>query len=176
MPEAPGIRDADWKALWDQAGRVDTVGVAHLAEGDTVSGHEGLTVIESTVRFPEAAAGSEVFAWEIHARTLAPVKLIIVRYDDLGQQYELIGESETLVPHQTGLNRFVLQEPIPVRRGDLYGLHMPAAEAVPFKEVMNWQTLITTRGLSRPFMPRDHFAMYGWRFSARVFYRPTRDE
>jgi len=162
---------ARWEALWEQAGRVDTVGVAEIAAGDSTSGGTGLTVIETTVRFPAAAAGGEVFAWEAYVRALEPVKLLVFSYDRRRRRFQLVGESRTQVPPRLGLNRFVLREPIPLQRGCYYGLYMPAGEAVPFSVVHNWKALITSRGLLRPFMERDDFAMYGWRYSVRVFWR-----
>ena len=163
---------AAWKALWEGDARVDTVGVAQLAEGDTISSHAGLTVIETTVKFPEAAANGEAFAWECYVRELQPIKLIIVRYHDRERtQFELIGESETVIPRQRGLNRFVLREPIPVARRDMYGIVMPEEETLAFRVVRNWKAMITTRPLTRPLMPRDSFATYGWRYPVRVFFR-----
>ena len=172
-PAETAGQPTEWEALWEGDVRIDTVGAAQLAEGDTSSGHAGLTIIETTVRFPAAAENGEAFAWEFHARELLPVKLIIVRYHDRERkQFELIGESETVIPRQRGLNRFVLREPIPVARGDMYGIVMPEEEALPFKVVPNWKAMITTRPLTRPLMRRDSFATYGWRYSVRVFFRP----
>jgi hypothetical protein len=143
---------------------------------DSVSGHKGLTVIETTVRFPGEVAYAEAFAWEFSACALKPIKLIVVRYDRKAQRYELVGEGETRIPRQLGLNRFVLREPIPVSRGCMYGIHMPGAEAVPFSPTRNWKAMITTGGLQRPFMPRDAFAMYGWKYAVRVFWRSREGE
>jgi hypothetical protein len=47
----------------------------------------------------------------------------------------------------------------------------PAEATVPFRKVIGWKTLIAARPLERPLMRRDRFAMYGWRYSLRVFWR-----
>ena len=56
---------------------VDSTGVANIAEGDTIHSESGLTMYETTG--PLAFNGekpTEVFAWEIYAEKLRPVKLI----------------------------------------------------------------------------------------------------
>ena len=164
-----------WEVLWRQAGEVDTVGVAQIAAGDSTSGYSGLTIIETTVRFPPSAAGGEAFAWEAYVRALEPIKLLIFSYDRSLRRFQLVGESQTRIPERIGLNRFVLREPVPLEPGYYYGLHMPAGECVPFSNVLDWKALITTKGLQRPFMDRDAFAMYGWRYSIRVFWRPAKE-
>lgn len=163
-PPQPALPEPTW-----QAGTVDTVGARNLAEGDTTSGERGLVIIETTRTFGDG----EAIGWEFNAVQIRPVKLIIVRADASGEQFELVGESETVVPRQKGLNRFALPEPIPVSRGSMLGLVVPEEEAIPFTKVMNWRTLITTHRLERPFMRRDYFASYGWRYSVRVLWRPT---
>jgi len=160
-----------WESLWEENVLIDTVGVRNVAEGDTSSGHPGLCIIETTMKFPPPAEGGEVFAWEFYARELRPVKLIIVRFDESGEHFELVGESETVVPRERGVNRFALREPIPVGFRYMFGIVQPEKPAVPFRKVHNWKTLITTRPLERPLMRRDYFATYGWRYSVRVFWR-----
>lgn len=150
---------------------VDTVGILDLAEADTLNQDEGLTIVETTISIPPSAAGGEVFAWEFTAQELRPVKLLIMRFDQPQDHLELVGESELVVPRQKGLNRFVLREPIPVKRGDYYGIYQPEAGTVPFKKVHNWKTLITIKPLARPWMKREFFSMYGWRYALRVFWR-----
>jgi|AP59_1055472.scaffolds.fasta_scaffold142243_2 hypothetical protein len=88
-----------------------------------------------------------------------------------GDHYEIVGESETFVPARKGVNRHVLREPIPVRFKDMVGFVQPAEATVPFRKVIGWKTLIAARPLERPLMRRDRFAMYGWRYSLRVFWR-----
>lgn len=174
--EPPPLEEAsaEWQALWAEgAARIDTVGVIDLAEGDTTCGHAGLTIVETTRRF--GPGRGEAVAWEFQARSLDPVKLLVFRRDPEGQRLELIGESETVVPRLLGPNRFVLREPIPVERGCMAGLHMPEGEAIPFRTVLNWKTLITTRPLTRPWMDRDAFATYGWRYSVRVLWRAVEE-
>ena len=87
-------------AAFEAGWNVDTVGVANIAEGDTINLDVGLTIIETTRIFPPEANGGEVFAWEFEARELTPVKLLIVRAVDGGKNFELIGES----PGPTALN------------------------------------------------------------------------
>jgi hypothetical protein len=150
---------------------VDTVGILALADADTLNQDQGLTIVETTFSFPPEAAGGEVFAWEFQAQELRPVKLLIMRFDQAKDNLELVGESEMVVPRQKGPNRFVLREPIPIRPRDFYGIHQPEAGAVPFKKIYNWKTLITVKPLTRPWMRRDLFSMYGWRYALRVFWR-----
>lgn len=166
-PEPQVSASSQERPPWGE-GRVDTVGVRNIAEGDTASGHSGLTVIETTRTF----GSGEVVGWEFYARELQPVKLIIVRYDRDSESFELVGESEMTLPRQKGVNRLALREPIPVERNYMFGLVMPKKEVIPFKKVLNWKTLITTHPLERPLMRRDYFANYGWRYSVRVFWRP----
>ena len=151
--------------------QVDTVGVLNLAGADTLNEDQGLTIVETTVSFPPDAAGGEVFAWEFNAQQLHPVKLLIMRFDQGKDNLELVGESEMVVPRQKGPNRFVLREPIPIKPHDLYGIYQPEAGAIPFKKVLNWKTLITIKPLARPWMKRDLFSVYGWRYALRVFWR-----
>ncbi|MEW6752637.1 MAG: hypothetical protein AB1505_16880 [Candidatus Latescibacterota bacterium] len=163
---ADGVDAGTWSAA---VGLADTVGVRNLAEGDTTCGHRGLVAIELSRGFGDG----EAVAWEFQACRLTPVKLIVVRLDQQQNRFELLGESQTVVPRRLGENRFLLPEPIPVRRRCFLGLVFPEEEAVPFRQVMDWQTLITTRPLQRPYMPRDLFASYGWRYSVRVLWRPA---
>ena len=150
---------------------VDTVGLRDLAEADTLNQDQGLTIVETTISFPREATGGEVFAWEFEAQELRPVKLLVVRFDQGRDNLELVGESELVVPREKGPNRFVLREPIPIRPHDYYGIYQPEAGAVPFKKVFNWKTMITAKPLTRPWMKRDLFSMYGWRYALRVFWR-----
>jgi hypothetical protein len=171
-PQPPADNQPDPVAQAAAAGaRVDTVGILNLADADTLNQDEGLTIVETTISFPPEAAGGEVFAWEFDARELRPVKLLIMRFDATRDNLEMVGESELVVPRQTGLNRFVLREPIPIKPRDLYGIYQPEAGAIPFKKVHNWKTLITIKPLTRPWMKRDLFSMYGWRYALRVFWR-----
>jgi hypothetical protein len=151
--------------------RVDTVGILNLADADTLNQDQGLTIVETTFSFPPEASGGEVFAWEFNARELRPVKLLIVRFDQGKDNIELVGESELVVPRQVGLNRFVLREPIPIQARDFYGIYQPEAGAIPFKKIRNWKALITAKPLTRPWMKRDVFSMYGWQYALRVFWR-----
>lgn len=155
--------------------QVDTVGVNNIAEGDTINLDAGLTIIETTRIFPPEADGGEVFAWEFEARELTPVKLIIVRAVE-GRSFELLGESPMVIPRRRGTNRFELPEPIPLRFPCLFGIYMPEKGAIPFRKIHNWKTLISSRPLDRPFIDRAPFAMYGWRYGARVFWRKSVDE
>jgi len=150
---------------------VDTVGVNNIAEGDTINLDVGLTIIETTRIFPPEADGGEVFAWEFEARELTPVKLLIVRAVDGGKDFELLGESPMVVPRQLGANRFELPEAIPLQYPCLFGLYMPEKGAIPFRKVRNWKTLISTGPFQRPYIHRSKFAMYGWRYGVRVFWR-----
>ncbi len=52
-----------------------------------------------------------------------------------------------------------------------FGIYQPEAGTIPFRQVLNWKTLIAPRAFQRPFTPRSLFSMYGWRYAARVFYR-----
>lgn len=150
---------------------IDSVGVRNLAQGDTLVDYSPLIVIETTFKIPRQAEGGEVFAWEFYAEQLNPVKLLVVRDANDGEHYEIVGESETFVPAHKGINRHILREPIPVAFKDMVGLVQPGEATVPFRKVVGWKTLISARPLQRPFIPRDRFAMYGWRYSMRVLWR-----
>ena len=154
-----------------EAGKVDTVGVNNLAEGDTIHTESGLTIIERTRFFGPDSNNGEVFAWEFYAQRLGPVKLVIVRFDQGREYFELVGESQTVIPKKIGVNHFVLREPIPVGFRYLYGIIQPEEPVIPFKKIFNWKTFITSRPFERPLMRRDRFAMYGWRYSVRVLWR-----
>ena len=121
--------------------------------------------------FPPEAANGEAFAWEFYAERLNAVKLIIVRHDPSKEYYELVGESETVIPRQIGVNRFQLREPIPLGFRYMFGIVQPKAPAIPFKKIFNWKTQITMRPFQRLLTRRDWFATYGWRYSVRVFWR-----
>ena len=163
-----GARSAGW--------HVDTVGVVNLAEGDTINQDAGLLCIETTRIFPPEADGGEVFAWEFQARNLHPVKLLILQAIEGDQTFEILGESPLVVPRQVGANRFELPEPIPLTYPCLFGLYMPEEAPIPFRLVRNWQTLITQSPLQRPFIDRTPFAMYGWRYGVRVYWRKAPPE
>ncbi len=164
--------DPTWDALFVEEGmRIDTVGVRNLAQGDTTSDHSGLVIIDRQLTFPPEAVGGEVFAWEFFAESLNPIKLLLVRYEERGEHVEIIGESEMIVPEHKGVNRHVLREPIPIEYGCMMGLMQPKEAAIPFKQLTGYKTLITARPLERPLMRRGLFAMYGWRYSLRVFWR-----
>jgi hypothetical protein len=169
--QAPAGDQPDPVAQAAATALVDTVGILALADADTLNQDQGLTIVETTFSFPPEAAGGEVFAWEFQAQELRPVKLLIMRFDQRRDNLELVGESEMVVPRQKGPNRFALREPIPIRPRDFYGIYQPEAGAVPFKKVYNWKTLITAKPLARPWMGRDLFSMYGWRYALRVFWR-----
>ena len=158
-------------AAFEAGWNVDTVGVANIAEGDTINLDVGLTIIETTRIFPPEANGGEVVAWEFEARELTPVKLLIVRAVDGGKNFDLIGESPMVVPRQLGANRFELPEAIPLQFPCLFGLYMPEKGAIPFRKVRNWKTLISASPFQRPLLHRSNFAMYGWRYGTRVFWR-----
>lgn len=171
--EQPPPEDAAARQpLWEEGVQVDTVGVVNIAEGDTSSGYPGLTLIETTRAF---GGDGEVIAWEFFARELNPVKLIIVRRADSAEHFELVGESETVVPRKRGVNRFMLREPIPVGFRYMFGVVQPEEPTIPFRKVRNWKTLISTHPLERPLMRRDRFVTYGWRYSVRVFWRRSND-
>ena len=157
--------------FWEADAHVDTVGWGNLSAADSLIDHAGLTFIETTLRFPQDANQGEVFAWEFYANRLTPVKLLIVKYASSREFLELVGESETNLPKQIGFNRVILNEPIPVRRGYMFGVVQADAPAIPFKTVLNWRTLLTANEFQRPIMRRDRFTMYGWRFAARVLWR-----
>ena len=164
--------DPAWDALFVQEGmRVDTVGVRSMADHDTVSEHSGLVIIDRQFTFPPDAIGGEVFAWEYYAQELNPIKLIIGKFEESGEFIEIIGESEMIVPEKSGLNRHVLREPIPIFQGCLIGLVQPQGPTIPFRKLTGYKTLITARPFQRPLMRRDAFAMYGWRYALRVFWR-----
>ena len=149
--------------------QVDTVGVRNIASGDTLNNMAGLTIIDREVTFPPTAKDGEVFAWDYYAESLKPVKLIIMRAND--HQLELVGESPMSIPRHLGLNRLELPEPVPIRWRDMIGIYQPEAGPVSFKVVRNYKTLISDKAYQRPFTNRDHFSMYGWRYSIRVFWR-----
>lgn len=157
--------------FWEEDVRVDTVGWGNIARADSLIDHEGLTFIETTLRFPSEANQGEVFAWEFYARRMTPIKLLIMKYESSQEFLELVGESETILPKQIGFNRIILKEPIPISRGYMFGVLQPEAPAIPFEKVSNWRTLLTAKKLQRPIMRRDRFTMYGWRFAARVLWR-----
>ena len=170
--EAPAPEPAppDLVAQALEAGvQVDTVGVRNLAEGDTLNTMAGLTIIDRQMTFPPTAEDGEVFAWEFYAESLKPVKLIIVRRN--ADQFELIGESPMVIPRHIGANRLTLPEPIPIRWRDMYGIFQPEVGPVPFRKIQSWKTLISAGPFQRPFTSRDRFAVYGWRYAVRVFWR-----
>lgn len=170
----PAVPLPDPVAKAQQAGwQVDTVGVNHIAEGDTINLDAGLTIIETTRIFPPHADGGEVFAWEFEARELTPVKLLIVRAVDGARNFELLGESPMVVPRNLGANRFELPEPIPLQFPCLFGIYMPEKAAIPFRQVQNWKALISAQPFDRPYIDRSPFAMYGWRYGVRVFWRQS---
>ena len=176
-PPASEREEDEFRSLLTEPGvRVDSVGVRNLAQGDTLVDYAPLVIIETTVRFPREAEGGEVFAWEFYAEDLHPVKLIIVRTSEDGEHFEIVGESRTFVPTHKGVNRHVLREPIPVGFKYMFGLVQPVEATVPFKSVIGWQTLIASRPLERPLIRRVHFAMYGWRYSVRVFWRVAEED
>ena len=168
--EQPAQRQDVVQEEWE-AGAVDTVGANNLAEGDTIHTESGLTIIERARFFGPDAANGEVFAWEFYAQRLGPVKLIIVRFGAGEEYFELVGESQTVIPKQIGVNRFVLREPIPVGFKYMFGVIQPEEPVIPFKKIFNWKAFITTRPFERPLMRRDRFAVYGWRYSVRVLWR-----
>jgi hypothetical protein len=43
--------------------------------------------------------------------------------------------------------------------------------AIPFRKVSNWKALISAKPFERPYLDRTPFAMYGWRYGTRVFWR-----
>ena len=163
-----------WDALFTDSGmRVDTVGVRNLAQADTTSDYQGLVVIDRQFTFPRNAQRGEVFAWEYYAVSLDPIKLIMVQVEESGELVEVIGESQMVVPKRKGVNRHILREPIPIQFGCMMGLVQPKNGVVPFRVLTGYKTLITSRGFERPFMRRDFFAMYGWRYAMRVFWRKS---
>lgn len=150
---------------------VDTVGVLDLTEADTLNLDRGLTMVETTITMPPESDGGEVWAWEFMARSLRPVKLIVVRFDQQKEQFELVGESGVVVPRQIGANFFRLREPIPIRYRDMFGIIQPEEGVIPFRKVFNWKAMVTARPFERPLMRRDRFGVYGWRYAVRVFWR-----
>lgn len=150
---------------------VDSVGVRNLSEGDTLNLDAGLTAIETTRAFHPKSDGGEVFAWAFDARTMNPVKLVILRPFEGTKTFEVVGESPMVVPRQLGLNVFELPEPIPLTYPSLFGFYMPEGGVLPFRRVRNWKMLISQRPLPRPFIDRATFAMYGWRYGLRVYWR-----
>jgi hypothetical protein len=174
---ASGPQEDEFARLVAQEGApIDTLGVVNLAQGDTLSNHPGLVIVDRQLTFPPEAESGEVFAWEFYATQLNPIKLIIVRFDDSGEYLELVGESEMVVPARRGSNRYVLREPIPIHFGCMMGIVQPEEATIPFRKVFNYKTLIAARPLERPLMRRDLFAMYGWRYSLRVFWRKEKKE
>ncbi len=168
-PENP-----QWNALFTDAGvRVDTVGVRNLSQADTTSDYQGLVIIDRQFTFPRNAQRGEVFAWEYYAESLDPIKLIMVQIEESGELVEVIGESQMVVPKRKGVNRHILREPIPIQFGCMMGLVQPKNGVVPFRVLKGYKTLITSRGFERPFMRRDAFSMYGWRYAMRVFWRKS---
>lgn len=167
-PEPPSAKLVQEDLL--TSANIDTLGATNLAQGDTLIDDHNFTIVENTWRFRESG---EVLAWEFYAERLRPVKLIVLRALDKGKRFELLGESETVIPKQIGINHFVLREPIPVKPRDYFGLIQPEEQAIAFKKVRNWKALGTLKPFQRPFMPREPFASYGWRYSVRVFYRQT---
>ena len=53
----------------------------------------------------------------------------------------------------------------------MFGIIQPEEPAIPFKKIFSWKTFITMHPFERPLMRRDRFAVYGWRYSVRVFWR-----
>ena len=51
----------------------------------------------------------------------------------------------------------------------------PGEGTIPFRKVRNWKMLISQQPLERPFIDRKPFAMYGWRYGVRVFWRRAAD-
>ncbi|MEE3233556.1 MAG: hypothetical protein VX294_05260 [Candidatus Latescibacterota bacterium] len=169
-----GLTNSEWEALFSQADlSIDTVGVRNVASFDSSSSHQGLVIIDRQYTFPNMAAGGEVFAWEFYAESIDPIKLIMVKFDDSGDLFEMIGESATIVPSTIGVNRHILREPIPISKGCMMGLLQPKGGTIPFSKIRGYRTFIAARELERPFMKRDLFAMYGWRYAMRVFWRST---
>jgi hypothetical protein len=172
--ENTGSTNSEWEALFSQADvSIDTVGVRNVARFDSISNHQGLVIVDRQYTFPDTAAGGEVFAWEFYAESIDPIKLIMVKFDDSGELFELIGESATIVPSKIGVNQHILREPIPIFKGCMMGLLQPKGGTIPFSKIRGYRTFIAARELERPFMKRDLFAMYGWRYAMRVFWRST---
>lgn len=159
-----------------QGWHVDTVGVVNITESDTLVDERGLLVVETTRVFPPEANGGEVFAWEFNALALSPVKMLILRPVAGERSFEIIGESPMVIPRNLGANRFELPEPIPVTFPCLLAFYMPDKGTIGYRKVRNWKTLITTEPLERPFISRAPFAMYGWRFGIRAFWRKQQDD
>lgn len=169
--------DPRWDALFtDPSVQIDTVGVRNLAQADTTSDYEGLVIIDRQFTFPRSAQGGEVFAWEYYAESLDPIKLIMVQLEESGELVEVIGESQMIVPERKGINRHILREPIPIQFGCMMGLVQPKNAVVPFRILKGYKTLITARDFERPYMRRDAFAMYGWRYAMRIFWRKDSEE
>ena len=154
--------------------RIDSLGTNNIAEGDTINMDTGLTIIERQVTVRPQVRG-EIFAWEFHAKAVRPLKLVVVRFDENKEHFVLVGESQIVVPAQLGANRLSLHEPIPVRFGDMIGIFQPEEGAVPFRKVLNHKTFITSKPFSRAPRPRSQFAVYGWRYGFRVFYKILED-
>ena len=169
-PAPRPVPAADPVARAVEAGvQVDTVGVRNIAEGDTLNTMAGLTILDRQRTFPPWAKDGEVFAWDFYAESLTPVKLIIMRIN--GEYLELVGESPMTIPAKRGFNRLELPEPIPIRWRDMIGIYQPEVGPVPFRKIHNYKTLISSRPFERPFTNRDQFAVYGWRYAVRVFWR-----
>ena len=166
------LRDPEWDDFFSQPGvSVDTVGVRNIADFDSSSSHEGLVIVDRQYTFPTTPNRGEVFAWEFYAESIDPVKLIMMKFNQSGDLFEIIGESATIVPSKLGVNRHILREPIPISKGCMMGMVQPQGGTVPFRKIRGYQTFITAQELERPFMKRDDFAMYGWRYAMRVFWR-----
>ena len=166
--------DSEWEALFSQTDvMIDSVGARNLSKFDSSSSHEGLVIVDRQYTFPPNSAGGEVVAWEFYAESKAPVKLILVKFNDSKEMFEIIGESATLVPKNIGINRHILKEPIPIFMGCMMGLVQKKGGTIPFRKIRGYRTFIAGRDLERPFMRRDVFAVYGWRYNMRVFWRST---
>ena len=166
------IEGSEWETLFSQPGvTVDTVGVRNVANFDSSSSHQGLVIVDRQYTFPSTANTGEVFAWEFYAESIDPVKLIVMKFNESADLFEIIGESTTIVPSKLGANRHILREPIPISKGCMMGIVQPKGGTIPFSKIKGYRTFITAKELERPFMKRDVFAMYGWRYAMRVFWR-----
>ncbi len=163
---------AEFDRVWAAAVNIDSVGVSNIAEGDTIVSESGLTMYETTgpIRYDPDNL-TELFAWEFYAESLNPVKLLVARFTHDRAEFELIGESEVVIPRQLGPNRLILREPVPIGPDTMYGLFQPEGPVVPFRKIRNWKSMLTVKSFERPLMRRDWFAVYGWRFAMKVFWR-----
>ena len=163
---------AEFDRVWAAAVNVDSIGVSNIAEGDTIVSESGLTMYETTgpIRY-DPDNPTELFAWEFYAESLNPVKLLVARFTQDRAEFELVGESEVIIPSQLGPNRHLLREPVPIGPGFMYGLLQPEGPVVPFRKIRNWKSMLTIRPFERPLMRRDGFSVYGWRFALKVFWR-----